>query len=234
MSPLQPTLSKEVFLIEQITVIRKFLASSALFLTIASCSTAPVPLKDQSALDAAKIELPDTVFPSPELASQMEPVLKKDGFSWSDPRYTIGKHLIKGDEVFWFDQNQKWHITRYTARFFPTEYTINRYMVNSARDVHKLGNTQTTSIATCVFDRPAFTFRHYSDVSLPTFFTDGLLMGTVDLFLSPISYLSCTLLDHNKRSIQAVTKQNDPEAEKRLRETLQKGNPIPTNSTGPA
>jgi hypothetical protein len=234
LTPFQETLSKEVFLIEHITVIRNFFIISALFLIIASCTTAPVPLKNQSALDAGKIELPDTVFPSSILESQMEPVLKKEGFAWSDPRYTIGKHLLKGDEVFWFDQNQKWHITRYTARLFPNEYTINRYMVNSARDVHQLGKTRTTSISTCVFARPAFTFRHYHDVSLPTFVADGLLMGTIDLFLSPVSYISCTLLDSNKRSIQTITKQNDPEAEERLRKALQKGNPIPTNSTTPA
>ncbi len=216
------------------TISKKILTIPGLLLIMASCTTAPVPLKSQNALDTAKIELPDTVFPSRKLELSMEPILKKDGFTWTDPRYSLGKHLIKGNEIFWFDQNQKWHITRYSAKLFANQYTINRYMVNSARDVHQLGKTKTTSLATCIFTRPAFTFRHFSDVSFPTFFTDGLLMGTIDLFLSPVSYLSCSLLDNNKRTVQAIIQKNDPEAEERLRKALQKGNPIPTNSTTPA
>jgi hypothetical protein len=221
-------------LICPIKIIQKFLILSVLFLTIDSCSTAPVPLQDQNALDTAKIELPDTIFPSRSLKEKIEPILKKDGFRWSDPRYSLGKHLIKGDEVFWFDQKQKWHITRYYALLFPTQYSINSYMVNSARDIHKLGKTKTTSLPTCLFTRPAFTFRHYSDVSFPTFLADGLLMGTVDLFISPISYLSCSFLDDNKRSIQKIIKKDDPASEKHLEKELQKGNPIPTYSTTPA
>ncbi|MDA8059703.1 MAG: hypothetical protein M0Z37_05070 [Nitrospiraceae bacterium] len=221
-------------MIGPIKVIKKFLALSALLLSIASCNTAPVPLEKQNALDTAQIDLPDTVFPSRKAEAQIEPILKKDGFSWTDPRYSLGKHLVKGNELFWFDQNQNWHITRYSALLRPNKYSINRYMVNSARDVHKLGRTTTTSLATCIFARPAFTFRHYGDVSFPTFLADGLLMGTVDLFLSPVSYLSCSLLDSNKRSVQKVIKKNDRAAEDRLRREIQKGNPIPTYSTTPA
>lgn len=233
-TPYQQSLFKEVFLIGSMTIMRKALILSCVFLPIASCTTAPVPLKSQNALDTAKIDLPNTVFPSRKIESQMEPLLRKEGFTWSDPRYSLGKHFIKGDEIFWFDQKEQWHITRYSARFFPTQYKINRYMVNSARDVHKLGKTKTTSMATCVFTRPAFTFRHYSDVSLPTFLSDGLLMGIVDLFLSPVSYLSCNLLDSGKKSIQSVLKEDDQNSEDQLKRALQKGNPIPTNSTTPA
>ena len=68
-------------MIGPIKVIKKFLALSALLLSIASCNTAPVPLEKQNALDTAQIDLPDTVFPSRKAEAQIEPILKKDGFS---------------------------------------------------------------------------------------------------------------------------------------------------------
>ncbi len=210
------------------------LSALALLAGLSGCTTVSVPLEKQSALDFAGIKLPDTIFPSKESKTRIAPLLIKEGFHWTDPRYSLGKHLVRGNELFWYDRDQHWHITRYTATFQKGRYKINRYYVNSAHDVHKMNRTTTTSLATCIFTRPAFTFRYHREVSTPTLLTDGLLTGGIDLFLSPVFYLTCTFLDSTPETVREVREKDDIPAEKWLQNALQKGNPIPTNSTTPA
>ena len=109
--------------------------SSALMLTVASCQTAPVPLKNQEVLDRTDLTLPDTFLPGTPDHPRMVRVLQSMGFAWNDPRYTLGRHLIRRNEVAWFDREGTLHITRYTGHFKESGYRIRRYVPSQSGDL---------------------------------------------------------------------------------------------------
>lgn len=216
------------------------LLALALFPLFAGCKSAPVPLSDQETLDLTRIVLPDTLLPGSPDHTRMVHILESMGFHWNNPHFTLGRHLIRGNEVAWFDSGGILHITRYIGIFQGNGYRINRYFPSTAGDLEHRGTHIRPGLFLCLFDRPAEAVHYHRSLSSMALLAEVAMGGTIDTAILPISFPFCLLSDRRPERFLRSEKTDDEES---LKQALgryshltqnQKGKPIPTYVTAPA
>lgn len=209
-----------------------------MILLLSSCQSAPVPLSDQSVLDRTGLRLPDTYPPGSPEHPRMVQILQSMGFSWNNPRFTIGHHLFRENEVAWFDRAGNLHITRYTGLFRETGYKIRRYVPSSSGDLEHRGSHIRGSLLLCLFDRPASALDWHRQISSVDLLAEMAVGAPIDLLVTPVTLPLCLFSDRQPAAfIRAEEEPDDKTVQKvrdRYRRMAQKGNPIPTYVTAPA
>lgn len=215
------------------------------FLALTGCYTAHVPLDNQQSLDRVGLVLPDTHFSSPETEKTILSALKKRGFHWNNPRYSLGHHLISGDRLVFVSPDGRIAILRYTARFQDSGFRVNRYQLTRAGDLMQRGTTVTKGLLGCIYNRPGTTFGSYRKVSFPTVLADGLLAGAINTFLFPVLTTWCEAVDRLPLSYRSLFVTKDDRLSRLLNNLVKKnsgtpsgasqnGKPIPKKVTTPA
>lgn len=213
------------------------------FFLLSGCSSAPVPLSDQPVLDQAGIAIPDTFPEGSRPQPRMIRLLEKEGFQWNDSRFTLGHHLMKGNEVAWFDRLGNLHITRYTGVFRASGYKIRRYVPSDSGDLEHRGSHVRSSLLLCLFDRPAEALRHHKRLSTVVLVPEVAVGGAIDLVIIPVTIPLCLLSDRLPEKFLKPESEEDRDAVSRILQKFrepgrsrrdQKGNPIPTKVTAPA
>lgn len=230
----------------QTTMNRRFASMLLLsFLSLSGCYTASIPLNNQQALDQTGLVLPDTYFPSRNMERTLLPILRKHGFHWNNPRYSLGHHLISGNRLVLVSTDGRITVLRYFARFHDSGFLINRYRVTRSGDLVQRGNTVAKGLLDCIYNRPGTVFGSYRKVSFPTVLADGLFVGAVNTFLFPVLTTWCETVDRLPLSYHSLSVTRDDNLSRllnNLREqagsahspTGQNGKPIPTKVTTPA
>ncbi len=212
--------------------------AGVILVLLSSCHSAPVPLSDQSVLDRASLQLPDTFPPGSEKHSRMVRVLQSIGFSWNNPRFTLGHHLTRGNEVAWFDRSGRLHVTRYTGVFRETGYRIRRYVPSPSGDLEHRGYHLRGSLLLCLFNRPASALHWHKQISSVDLLAELAVGAPIDILVTPASLPLCLFSDRQPSKFLHVVKEPDDKTVRKAREIYQrmgqKGNPIPTYVTAPA
>ncbi len=199
---------------------------------LASCETAPVPLSDQEVLDRTNIHLPDTYPPGSPEHPRMVQALQSMGFAWNDPRFTMGRHLMRKNEVAWFDSGGTLHVTRYTGIFKETGYQIRRYVPSPSGDLEHRGQHVRPGLMLCMFDRPANAIHWHKEISAVDLLAEMAIGAPIDLLVTPFSFPLCLFSDRMPSTYLRAVGESDEGAVKdalrRYKERLQKGKPIPT------
>jgi len=211
-----------------------------LLVFLAGCSTAPLPLSDQESLDMARLALPDTYPTGTSRRPRMEQVLKSLGFHWNNPRFTLGHHLIRENEIAWFDRQGTLHITRYTGIFRQDGYRSRRYVPSQSGDLEHRGSHVRPGLFSCLYDRPAEAIHYHRSLSSMALLAETAAGGAIDTMILPVSLPLCLFSDRRPdKFLRTETETDHAVLSRALRRYsrlsgAQNGNPIPTNVTAPA
>ncbi len=164
-------------------------------LLLSSCQSAPVPISDQTVLDRALIRLPETLPQGGPEHPRMVRVLRTMGFEWNDPRFTLGHHLYRENEVAWFDKKGALHVTRYTGFFRETGYRIRRYVPSPSGDLEHRGDAVRGGLLRCLFNRPASALHWHRQISSVDLLAEMVVGAPIDLLILPASIPLCFFSD---------------------------------------
>lgn len=212
---------------------------------IGGCYTVQIPLDDQGALDRVGLVLPDTRFPSKGMEATLVPILESKGFRWNDPRYSLGHHMIRKNELVMVMPDGTLEVRQYIARFRDSGFRVTHYVPTQTGDLGKKGTFVTPSLLQCLYNRSATAFTNHKRVSFATLLVDGVVTGGIDTILVPFTAPLCETVDRRPLSYSSLEVTRDASLSRLLNEAWgktrpaperadQNGKPRPTNETTPA